>query len=428
MQENHSFDNYFGTYPTANRTLLNSITSELQHVNGIPNGVCLHYRAGCISPSLSFSQDPSNPGEGQQTYELDYMNNGTGFPSNSGPQSMIYFDYHSLAAYWDYAELYGLSDNYFAPVLGTTTPNRLMLFSGNSSVSANYGPPPYLSYKSTVMNQLDGAGVTWGYYDYLAAFGGTSETYPLNYFSNRPSQSLSNIMNVSLLFHQLALGVGLPSVSYVNSLGNPGTDEHPSANPTEGEIWTESVINRVMQSTYWSTTAIFVTWDEGGGYYDHVIPPDSFMMDNNFTSPLLGLGQRVPLLVISPYARENFVSHDLFSHLSLLHFIEYNWKLPPLNGLVEDSNLPLSFFNFSQQPRAPLILSSSPTYPVGLQNPTANLPGTISIYPVIFVGCMLAILAIFSVGKRTALHHPQNPPPRNSRATSQLNPKMIIND
>jgi phospholipase C len=364
MQENHSFDNYFGTYPTANGTLLDPITFQLQHVNGIPDRQCLPYQGSCISPLLTTSPDPSNPIEGQSTYEMDYSNNGTGFPAYSGPQSMVYFDYHSLAAYWDYAQEYGLGDNYFASALTTTTPNRLMILAGDTPVAANYGPPPYIPYSETVMRQLDDAGVSWGYYDYIDAYGGTSNVYPLNYSSDMPQNAFRDTRNISNLIQELANGSGLPSVSFVNSLGNPELTEHPPFNPTVGELWVVSIINQVMKSSYWPTTAIFVTWDEGGGYYDHVMPPNEFTIDHSFTQPLVGLGQRVPLLVISPYARENFVSHDLLSHLSLLHFIEYNWILPPLNGLVAGSTLPLGFFNFSQPPRSPVILNSPMEYPI----------------------------------------------------------------
>src|SRR5712691_9733014 len=126
MQENHSFDNSFGTYPTANCTRLDSTTSQLRHVNGLPGQVCLPYMDSCVSPHLSTSQVPSNPVEGQITYEMDYAYGGTGFATYSGLQSMVYFDHHSIAGYWDYAEEYGLGNNYFAPVLSTSTPNRLL--------------------------------------------------------------------------------------------------------------------------------------------------------------------------------------------------------------------------------------------------------------------------------------------------------------
>src|SRR5216683_3072507 len=378
MQENHSFDNYFGTYPTANGTRLDSTTSQLSHVNGLPGQVCLPYMGSCVSPHLSTSQVPSNPVEGQITYEMDYANGGKGFATYSGPQSMVYFDHHSIAGYWDYAEEYGLGDNYFAPVLSTSTPNRLLILAGDTPVSGNSGPPPYIPYSSTMMRQLDDAGVSWGYYDFLDTYGGPSNVYPLNYTTEVPQQALSNTRNISDLLQELASGSGLPSVSFVNSLGVPDFTEHPPFNPTTGELWTVSMVNRVMESSYWPTTTIFITWDEGGGFYDHVVPPREFTVNHSFTNELAGLGQRVPLLVISPYSRENFVSDSLLSHLSLLHFVEYNWNLLPLDGLVAESNLPLDFFNFSQPPRTPIILNSPIIYPIPLQTqPGASLPNPV---------------------------------------------------
>ncbi len=368
MQENHSFDNYFGTYPTANGTLLDSTTAHLQPVDGLKAHVCIPYHVSCVSPNLSTSETPSNPEEGQLMYQMDYANNGSGFANYSGPQSMVYFDYHSVAGYWDYAEEYGLGDKYFASVLSTTTPNRLMILAGDTPVSANYGPPPSISYAKTVMQQLDYAGVSWGYYDYLNDSSARFNTYPLNYLSDVPSPAQGSVGDTSDLLRELGIGSGLPSVSFVNSLGDFKLTEHPPFNPTMGERWVVSIVNRVMESSFWPTTAIFITWDEGGGYYDHVVPSRDFTINHGFTQDLVGFGQRVPLLVISPYSKENFVSDTMLSHLSLLHFIEYNWALPLLNELVAKSNLPLRFFDFSQAPRAPIILSSPSIYPIPSQS------------------------------------------------------------
>ena len=373
-QENHSFDNYFGTYPTANGTLLNAITEQLPPVNGIPRSVCLPYDGRCVSPSPTNSSSPTNPVEGQLVYEADYQNNGTGFPSNSGVQSMVYFDYHTIPAYWDYAEEYGLADNYFAPVLTQSNANRLIMLAGDSPVSADDGPPPYMPYNESVMAQLDGAGLSWGYFDYITPDASKSGAHPLNYFSGMTPQAMSSVQDLSSLYKDLASGSGLPNVSYVNSLSNKTFDEHPPNNPKVGEEWVVSVVNRVMNSAYWNSTAIFITWDEGGGFYDHVIPPLEFTIDHGFSSALQGFGQRIPLLVISPYSREAYVSNTLMSHLSLIHFIEYNWNLPALNANVANSNLPLGFFDFSQPPRAPIVLGSSGaysmlTYPIPLQLP-----------------------------------------------------------
>lgn len=398
MQENHSFDNYFGTYPTADGTLLDATTIHLQPVDGLTSNVCVPYHTSCVSPHLTTSETPSNPEEGQLTYEMDYANNGSGFANSSGPQSIVYFDYHSVAGYWDYAEEYGLGDEYFSSALSTTTPNRLMILGGDTPVSANYGPPPSISYSKTVTRQLDDAGVTWGYYDYLNASTAPFQTYPLNYLSDVPSEAQDKIRNISDLLGELGSGSGLPSVSLVNSLGDFKLTEHPPYNPTMGERWVVSIVNRVMESSYWPTTSIFITWDEGGGYYDHVVPPKDFTINHGFTQDLVGLGQRVPLLAISPYSRQNFVSRIILSHLSLLHFIEYNWALQPLNELVAQSNLPLGFFNFSQAPRTPMILGSPDIYPIPLQSQQSasllNLPIEYELVGIVTAVILLGVLSV----------------------------------
>ena len=408
MQENHSFDNYFGTYPTANGTLLDDITTHSQPVNGLTGNVCVPYQSSCLSPHLSTSDSPLNPEEGQLTYEMDYANNGSGFANNSGPQSMVYFDYHSVAGYWDYAEEYGLGDQYFASALSTTTPNRLMILGGDTPVSANNGPPPLIPYSKTVVHQLDDAGVSWGYYDYLNTSVEPLNTYPLNYVSDVPSQDQSKIRDTSDLLGELGSGSGLPSVSFVNALGDFKLTEHSPFNPTMGERWVVSIVNRVMESSYWPTTSIFITWDEGGGYYDHVVPPRDFAINHGFTQDLVGLGQRVPLLVISPYSKQNFVSDIILSHISLLHFIEYNWALQPLNELVGQSNLPLGFFNFSQAPRTPIILGSPDIYPIPLQSqPSALLFNIPIVYELLGIAVAVILLGVLS--KKTRRSFPAGP-------------------
>ena len=106
--------------------------------------------------------------------------------------------------------------------------------------------------------------------------------------------------------------------------GEPDVSQHPPQNVTDGELWLANVVNSVMQSPYWNSTAIFITYDEGGGYDDQVPPP---VVDGT------QLGFRVPFLVISPYAKEDYVSSTLLNHDSILAFIEYDWGLPALNRL-----------------------------------------------------------------------------------------------
>ena len=380
MQENHSFDNYFGTYPTANNTINDPIVAQLQPVNGIPEGVCVPHGNLCISPYYANASNTVSPYEGQLIYQED-VNKGNmdGFAMYSGPQSMAYFDYHQIAAYWDYAEEYAIGDNYFATYLAPTAPNRLSLLSGDSVVSGDYGPPPYVNYSSTIFNQLTDAGINWGYFEYISIFGKASKVYPLNYISGFSETQLQNIQNLSSLTYYLKTGHGLPEVSFVSSIGTRALDEHPPYNITEGELFVVSIVNALMKSDYWNSSAIFLTWDEGGGYYDHVAPPQTMITEHNFDFPLISFGQRVPFIVISPYAKENYVSETLLSHLSIVHFIEYNWNLRPLNSAVAQSFLPLDFFYFQGKPRPPIILGQNGsysfyTYPIPLQIPLNQLP------------------------------------------------------
>jgi len=378
MQENHSFDNYFGTYPTANGSLVGDIVSHIHRVNGLPNNVCLPNGPTCLSPYPAGAVSTESPVEGRDTYEQDYSNGEMdGFATNSGPQSLAYFDYRQIPAYWDYAEEYGLADNYFSSALTTTTPNRLLLLSGDTLVSSNYGPPPYTAYNQTILGQLSSGNITWGYFDYLKPFGDLSKVYPINYVSGIDQASLRNVQDISMLFTILSEGKSLPSVSFVNALGFEDLDEHPPANVTAGELWTVSIVNAVMCSNYWESSVIFIAYDEAGGYYDHVPPPQLLQINHGFDRPLHGYGERVPLLVISPYARENYVSETLLNHMSLLRFIDYNWNLTRLNENVARSNNMLDFFNFTQTPRTPIVLNnqgpySAQSYPIPLQSSTQS--------------------------------------------------------
>jgi phospholipase C len=202
------------------------------------------------------------------------------------------------------------------------------------------------------------------------------QAYPFIYTSGVPSSIIRNVQNVSSFFSDLGTG-DLPTVSFVMALGSDGLDEHPPSNVTAGEQWTVSIVNAIMRSNYWDSSAIFITWDEGGGYYDHVIPPQVLTIDHEFDHPLQVFGQRVPLLVISPYAKENYVSQTILNHMSLLRFIEFNWGLPSLNANVASSNNLLDFFSFNS-PRGPIILGTegkfaASDYPIPLQTQIEDL-------------------------------------------------------
>lgn len=359
MMENHSFDNIFGYYPEPNASALTSTIERPNDLLGLNSVVSLS-----AVPNGTYS----TPNPVESVYYSDW-NNGkmNGFKSNSGSQAMTYFTSSQLAMEWDWAELYSIADNYFSGCLCETNPNRLISLTGyNAGLTGDQGPPPYVPVNQTIFSELTKFGVSWGYF--VPDLEGTP--FPLGYFSGIGQYS-SNIGTVGEFEHDLTTGA-LPSVSWVMPLG--GTQDfsqHPSQNVTEGETWMNGVVNHIMESNYWNSTAIFITYDEGGGYFDHVPPP---ALDG------IQLGFRVPLFVISPYSKENYVSHTVMNHASTLAFIDYNWRLPALNNFVADSNIPLDMFDFNLTyqggviVRPPYQLENSTTFPIQPQFTFRELP------------------------------------------------------
>ena len=137
----------------------------------------------------------------------------------------------------------------------------------------------------------------------------------------------------------------LPAVSWLVTGPN---SEHPPNSTCQGENWTVQQLNALMQGPDWGTSAVFLTWDDFGGFYDHVAPPPV---------DIYGLGPRVPLLIISPYAQPGYISHTQYEFSSVLKFIEDDFGLTPLSDRDANANDTTDSFNFSQTPTPPVILN-----------------------------------------------------------------------
>ena len=363
MMENHSFDNLFGLYPTLNTTNSGPIAASLE----VPDDVLDAPKGIGLSQIPNGTYSTANPNE--DVYPADWDNGKMdGFASNSGSVAMTYFSSSQLAVEWDWAEEYAIADRYFAACMCMTDPNRLFSLAGYAGgESIDFDPPPYIPANQSIFAELNSYGVSWGYYVLNPA----ADNFPLNYFDGIGPYS-AGLQSWDSFYGSLNQGT-LPSVSWVMPVGGgaSGYDQHPSANVTFGEEWLLGVVDRVMQSQYWNSTAIFITYDEGGGYYDHVPPP---VVDGVQT------GFRIPLFVISPYTKENYVSNTVMDHSSTLSFIDYNWNLPALNSYVAESGLPLDMFDFNQPyaggtlVRQPVVLENSSVYPTSLQIPLSGLP------------------------------------------------------
>jgi phospholipase C len=199
------------------------------------------------------------------------------------------------------------------------------------------------------MDELDSRGISWKYYAGIAKGGNFRDFDAMNplpafaSFQNNSSR-LQNLAPSNVFIRDVRNGT-LPSVSWVMPIGS--RDEEGPGSITAGEHYVTSTINTIMQSKYWNSTAIFVTWDDWGGSYDHVAPPQ---VDS------LGLGFRVPCLVISPYAKQGFVDHTQTDFTSILKFIETDYSLPPLTSRDAAASNMQEAFDFSQAPRTSLIL------------------------------------------------------------------------
>src|SRR6266566_1479138 len=309
-QENHSFDEYFGYYPKAGKFSVPSNYSQ-------PDG-----KGGIIKPyhfTSPVSQDPNH-----FWYDIHReWNNGAmnGFFAN-GYNTLGYYDGSDLKYYYALADSFTLCGNYFCSVLGPTVPNRLTLVSGTcggmclDEISAGSLDYP------TIVDLLDAHNITWKCYNLGLGTGSTaSEHYnPLTFFKKWQNDPRLQFKEDD---YYMALHAGtLHMLSFLITEGP--VSEHPPQDIQKGQKKMSQVINALISSSAWKSSALFFTYDEAGGFFDHVVPPrlDAY-----------GLGFRVPMLVISPFVKRGYISGQLFEHSSILKFIERRFRLPSLASI-----------------------------------------------------------------------------------------------
>ena len=407
QQENRSFDEYFGTYPGADGIPVNGSGTPTVCVPDPDHGTC-------AAPYVDHADNNGGGPHGADAAVAD-INGGKmdGFVSAAeqagkdctdatnpacanGPMDVMgYHTQSDIPNYWSYANNYVLQDHMFEPNASWSLPEHLFLVSEWSARCSAHNDP------STCVNSLDqrepGPGifgwtdltylfhrnsVSWGYYltsgdepdcandDALSCVPTPQSPRtpgiwnPLAGFDTvKNDGELGNIQSVSN-FYTAAKNGTLPSVSWV--VPSKDNSEHGPWSIKAGQSYVTSVINAVMNSPEWSSTAIFLSWDDWGGYYDHVMPP---AVDVN------GYGLRVPGLVISPYAKTGFIDHQVLSFDAYAKFIEDDFlggqRLDPATDgrpdprpTVRESSPMLgdltADFNFNQAPRPPTLLPVHP--------------------------------------------------------------------
>lgn len=303
IKENHTFDNYFGTFPGANgdKTLTHS-----------PN-----------PPTVT----PSNNHNA-------WLNRAT----HAVQQQYVESD---IPAYFSYARQFTLADNYYTDVASDSTPNHLMLITADSPVINNIpsSSPETFNIPSLPAAMVT-AGLTW------ANYGGYAFSY-IQGLASKPELP-------SAQFATDAAAGKLPAVSWVYAPG--GLSEHPRDNVTQGMQWTVDQVNAVVAGGLWPSSAIFITWDDWGGYFDHVQPAE---VETWTDGTQFRYGSRVGCLVLSPYAKGGHISSSLFSHVSLLKFCEDTFGVPAVTQRDAAADGMTDCFDFTQKPAPPPASTSS---------------------------------------------------------------------
>ncbi|HEV7526507.1 MAG TPA: alkaline phosphatase family protein, partial [Acidimicrobiia bacterium] len=246
----------------------------------------------------------------------------------TGSRAMGYYDQSDLPFYYGMYNTFATGDRYFSSVLSQTYPNRMYLFAGTSFGHIGNNPGPFV--QPSVFELLDQHSISWKIYVAQPQFGSYAGIF-FKYVHDRAAQ---HVFPMSQYYADLANN-SLPAVTYIDPTQfdvphHTEADEHPPADVQLGQKFASDVMNGLMNSSAWPTSALFFTYDEHGGFYDHVTPPaapapDAIPPMLSPTDVVAGFDQygvRVPVAVISPFSKAHFVSHVVHDHTSILRFIE----------------------------------------------------------------------------------------------------------
>jgi phospholipase C len=343
MQENHSFDNYFGS--------LNSPRFYGSEVDGIQPQMWNPDSSGRkISVYHETDLCMNDPQHGWNAMHTDWNGgrNDQFVRENDDPTVMGFYDQNDVPFYYALANDFAIGDRYFCSVLSQTFPNRFFLMAGTAFGHVkNDDPDSYDQFsQKTIFDVLDQYGISWKYYGdgpgYLVLF--------------QPVYTRDSGKAAKLREFQTDLQNGtLPSVVFIESNFEGAEDEHPADNIQVGQQWVAERVNDLMASPYWKDSALFFTYDENGGFYDHVAPPEACMPDavepNLPSGSVSGhydrYGFRVPFLAVSPWVKHHYVSHHVYDHTSILKFIETKYNLPALTARDANADGLADVFDFT---------------------------------------------------------------------------------
>jgi len=358
MMQNHSLDNLFGTFPGANG--LNASLPSYHQVDAAGN---------TVSPTPITSLTVADLAHNEPVYAASWDNGAMDkFAFEEGDQAMQYYDTslsgmatdkkpYGISTLWNYAKQYALADNFYMSVMSSEPAQELELVSATVDSHRTSGSLPYYDPCSAVEqqknsgatiavplgetnvgDQLTAKQITWAYsqISFDNSQNGTCTDYvpqeePFQYFTTTANSEHTQNFTLASFNSMLAAGT-LPSVYWIQPDG--ARDMHPGGgNVLDGVEFVDEIVQAVKSSGQWQNTAIIILFDESGGWYDHVPPPQ--LSGDPFGVGGQGLGMRVPVMIISPYAKTNYISHQQMDFVSILRFIQWNWNLGEIPASIQ---------------------------------------------------------------------------------------------
>ncbi|MBV9884926.1 MAG: phospholipase [Acidobacteria bacterium] len=422
IQENRSFDHYFGSYRGVRGYSDQSLAFQQPNPSNTtspPIGALLPFHLDTTTTNAACTHDITHDWVSQhQSWNSGAMD---GFVTsrvaanaNDAVLTMGYYNRQDIPYYYALADAFTICDNYFCSVIGPTDPNRLYTMAASIDPDGKNGGPVLetivtnrsafygkLTY-ATMPEQLQARGISWKIYS------SPDETILNGILSDNVLSYFQQYQNPSSVLHQNAFGPqfptdfiadiasgNLPQVSWL--VGSVLTSDHPPAPSLFGENVLSLILGALMANpAIWAKTVLFLTFDENGGFFDHVPPttappgtpgeyvtaaavPDPTSIGSPAIAGPIGLGFRVPMLVISPFSRGGFVSSDLFDHTSVLRFLEtrFGAEVPNLSAwrraTVGDMT---SAFNFKAPDTSiPNLPATLPAVSQAIQQCANNLAG-----------------------------------------------------
>jgi phospholipase C len=421
IQENRSFDHYFGSYRGVRGFADQSAAFEQAdpaNTTNPPVGKLLPFHLDTSTTNAACTHDITHAWAPQhQSWNngamSGFVNSRLPIDANDATLTMGYYTRADIPYYHAVADAFTICDNYFCSVMGPTDPNRLYTMAASIDPDGKNGGPLLhtlglnrssffgsLTY-TTMPEQLQARGISWKVYSSPDAniLNSIFSDNVLSYFKNFQNTASPLYQNAFVPqfpagFVADALSGNLPQVSWV--LASLVDSDHPPAPSLFGESTLFAILNALTANpAQWAKTALFVTYDENGGFFDHVAPPtappgtpgeyitapavlDPTVVGNPPILGPIGLGFRVPTLILSPFSRGGFVSSNLFDHTSILRFLEtrFGAEVPNLSAWRRAAVGDLtSAFNFAA-PNQSTNVSSTPAGIPQILECVANLAGT----------------------------------------------------